>query len=193
MLIQKKSDIIPSEITTKENFENRRTFIKAAGASLLTASGLLTGLISNSAIAASSRQKINAYAKSKYGAEEKLTPYDDVTTYNNYYEFGTSKSDPAIESRLFKPNPWTVSIEGAVKKNKQISIEDILKIAPLEERIYRMRCVEGWSMVIPWIGFPLSKIIQWAEPTANAKFVEFISLNDDLMMPGQRLHVLDWP
>ena len=193
MLIHKKSDVIPSEITSKESFENRRNLIKAAGASLLTASGIFTGLVSSTANAASGRQKINSYAKSKYGAEEKLTPYDDVTNYNNYYEFGTSKTDPSIESRLFKPSPWAVSIEGAVKKNKQIGIEDIFKLAPLEERIYRMRCVEGWSMVIPWIGFPLAKLIQWAEPTANAKYVEFISLSNDLMMAGQRIHVLDWP
>ena len=193
MLIHKKSDVIPSEITSKENFENRRNLIKAAGASLLTASGIFTGLVSSTANAASGRQKINSYAKSKYGAEEKLTPYDDITNYNNYYEFGTSKTDPSIESRLFKPSPWAVSIEGAVKKNKQIGIEDIFKLAPLEERIYRMRCVEGWSMVIPWIGFPLAKLIQWTEPTANAKYVEFISLSDDLMMPGQRIHALDWP
>jgi methionine sulfoxide reductase catalytic subunit len=193
MLIHKQSDIIPSEITSKETFENRRTLIKAAGASLLTASGIFTGFINGSANAASGRQKINAYAKSKYSTDEKLTPYDDVTSYNNYYEFGTSKTDPSIESRLFKPAPWTVSIEGAVKKNKQIGIEDIFKLAPLEERIYRMRCVEGWSMVIPWVGFSLAKLIQWAEPTANAKYVEFTSLSDDLMMPGQRMRVLDWP
>jgi sulfoxide reductase catalytic subunit YedY len=193
MLIHKQSDIIPSEIASKETFENRRTLIKAAGASLLTASGICTGFINGSANAATGRQKINAYAKSKYSTDEKLTPYDDVTSYNNYYEFGTSKTDPSIESRLFKPTPWTVSIEGAVKKNKQIGIEDIFKLAPLEERIYRMRCVEGWSMVIPWVGFSLAKLIQWVEPTANAKYVEFTSLSDDLMMPGQRMRVLDWP
>ena len=193
MLIRKKTVIIPSEITSKENFENRRAFIKLGGASLIGASGIFTGLTSNAANAISVKQKINAYTKSKYGVDEKLTPYDDVTSYNNYYEFGTSKSDPAIESRLFKPSPWTVSIEGAVKKNKQIAIEDILKLAPLEERIYRMRCVEGWSMVIPWIGLPLAKLIQWAEPTANAKYIEFISLSDERMMPGQRIQVLDWP
>jgi sulfoxide reductase catalytic subunit YedY len=193
MLIHKQSDIIPSEITSKETFENRRTLIKAAGASFLAASGIFTGFINGSANAATGRQKINAYAKSKYSTDEKLTPYEDVTSYNNYYEFGTSKTDPSIESRLFKPTPWTVSIEGAVKKNKQIGIEDIFKLAPLEERIYRMRCVEGWSMVIPWVGFSLAKLIQWVEPTANAKYVEFTSLSDDLMMPGQRMRVLDWP
>lgn len=193
MIIGKKPDIAPSEITSQENFQNRRTLIKAAGASLVASSGILAGFMSGTASAASNKQKINTYAKTKFGADEKLTPYDDVTSYNNYYEFGTSKTDPSIESRLFKPAPWTISIEGAVKKNKQIGIEDIFKLIPLEERIYRMRCVEGWSMVIPWIGLPLAKLIQWAEPTANAKYVEFISLSDDLMMPGQRVHVLDWP
>jgi sulfoxide reductase catalytic subunit YedY len=193
MLITKKSDVIPSDITSKENFENRRTLIKATGASIVTASGIFTGLLNRTANAASSKQKISNFVKTKYGVDEKLTPYDDVTSYNNYYEFGTSKTDPSIESRLFKPSPWSISIEGAVKKNKQIGIEDLFRLAPLEERIYRMRCVEGWSMVIPWLGLPLSKLIQLAEPTANAKFVEFISLSDDRMMPGQRIPVLDWP
>ncbi len=193
MLITKKSDVTPSDITAKEIFENRRTLIKVAGVSLLTSSGLFAGLINHAANAASNKQKISGFTKTQYGLEEKLTPYDDVTSYNNYYEFGTSKSDPSIESRLFKPSTWTISIEGAVKKNKQIGVEDLFKLAPLEERIYRMRCVEGWSMVIPWLGLPLSKLIQWAEPTASAKFVEFISLSDERMMPGQRIQVLDWP
>jgi len=220
MIIQTKSDIIPSEITPKVVFDNRREFIQKAGFGLIAGTA---SLISNSLNAATlsagvtentgkqaeklmvranspaiikpfgPHQKIAGYAKTNYGAGEKLTAYDDVTTYNNYYEFGTDKGEPAVNSKLFKPQPWTVSIEGEVKKNKTISIEDIYKLAPLEERIYRMRCVEGWSMVIPWIGLPLAQLVKWAEPNANAKYVEFISLADNRQMPGQNIQVLDWP
>ena len=139
------------------------------------------------------RQKITGYTKTAYGADEKLTKYENVTTYNNYYEFGTGKEDPAIEAVLFKPRPWSISIEGGVKKAKTISIEDLMKLAPLEERIYRHRCVEAWSMVIPWVGMPLASLVKWAEPTGNAKFIEFISANDTATMPGARVPVLDWP
>jgi methionine sulfoxide reductase catalytic subunit len=193
MFIGKKPDILASEITPREVFENRREFIKAAGFGLIAGAAVASGLISGRAEAATQRQKIAGYSKTAYGAGEKLTDYDDITTYNNYYEFGTSKSDPAPESVLFKPRPWTVSIEGEVKKPKQISIEDIFKIAPLEERIYRMRCVEGWSMVIPWVGLPLAQLIKFAEPTANARYVEFISIADKQTMSGVNIPVLDWP
>jgi sulfoxide reductase catalytic subunit YedY len=218
MIIQTKSDIIPSEITPKEVFDNRREFIQKAGFGLIagTAAILSTPLkaatlnsgttegagrligranapVMVKASAFGSRQKISAYTKTAYGAGERLTDYEDVTTYNNYYEFGTDKNEPAIHSKLFKPYPWTVSIEGEVKKNKTISIEDIYKLAPLEERIYRMRCVEGWSMVIPWVGLPLAQLIKWAEPSSNAKYVEFISLADKQQMPGTNIQVLDWP
>jgi sulfoxide reductase catalytic subunit YedY len=219
MIIQKKSDILPSEITPKVVFDSRREFIQKAGFGLI--SSALGGLLSNPTKAATfntgttegagrlvgranapaiikppnfgSHQKILGYTKTAYGAGEKLNSYEDVTTYNNYYEFGTDKSEPAVNSKLFKPYPWTVSIEGEVKRNKTISIEDIYKLVPLEERIYRMRCVEGWSMVIPWIGLPLAQLIKWAEPNANAKYVEFISLVDKQQMPGQNIPVLDWP
>lgn len=216
MIIQTKSDITPSEITPKEVFDNRRAFIQTAGFGLLAGS---SALLSNTLHAATlnsgttegagrlvgranaparpsaynPHQKIPDYNYTSYGKGEKLTPYDDVTNYNNYYEFGTDKSEPAINAKLFKPHPWTVSIEGEVKKNKTISIEDIYKFAPLEERIYRMRCVEGWSMVIPWIGFPLAQLIKWAEPNANAKYVEFISLADKQQMSGVNMPILSWP
>jgi sulfoxide reductase catalytic subunit YedY len=197
MLIQKKPDIVPSEITPREVFDNRhdnrREFIKLAGAGLIAGAATATGLWAGRSEAAVQRQKIGGYGKTPYGVGEKITSYEDITTYNNYYEFGTGKSDPAPRSRLFNPRPWTVSIEGAVKKAKQVSIEDIFKIAPLEERIYRMRCVEAWSMVIPWVGLPLAQLIKWAEPTANAKYVEFISMADPQSMPGVRVPVLDWP
>lgn len=218
MIIHTKSDIIPSEITPKEVFDNRRDFIQKAGFGLIAgAAAVISNPLSAATLSAvagvaegngkpvghantsaivkpfGAHQKIVGYSKTSYGIGEKLTAYDDVTSYNNYYEFGTDKSEPAVNAKLFKPHPWTVSIEGEVKKNKTISIEDIYKLAPLEERIYRMRCVEGWSMVIPWIGLPLSQLIKWAEPNSNAKYVEFISLADPQQMPGQNIQVLDWP
>lgn len=192
MYIAKKPDIPSSEITPREVFEDRRTFLKTAG--FTVAAGAISSMLSpTTALAANERQKIAGFSKTGYGKDEKLTSYEDITTYNNFYEFGTDKGDPVVHARLFKPRPWTVSIEGEVKKPRQISIEDIFKIAPLEERIYRMRCVEGWSMVIPWVGLPLSKLIAYAEPTANAKYVEFISLADPRQMAGVRIPVLDWP
>ncbi|WP_041370018.1 protein-methionine-sulfoxide reductase catalytic subunit MsrP [Methylovorus glucosotrophus] len=194
MLIGKQSDITPSEITPQSVYQDRRQFIKAAGFGLLATAAAGYGLLPRHAwAAAEQRKKITGFTKTAYGADEKLTPYDDVTTYNNYYEFGTSKSDPAEHSKLFKPTPWSVAIEGEVKNPRTVNLEDILKIAPLEERIYRMRCVEGWSMVIPWVGLPLAQLIKWAEPTANAKFVEFVTLDDSLRMPGARVPILDWP
>ncbi|HYG31681.1 MAG TPA: protein-methionine-sulfoxide reductase catalytic subunit MsrP [Methylophilaceae bacterium] len=196
MLIRRKPDVLPSEITSHEVYQDRRQFLKAAGFGLATSAAISTGLISLPVQAATDikhGQKIAGFRKTAFGADEKLTPFDDVASYNNFYEFGTSKGDPAQHAGSLKPRPWTVSIEGAVKKSKTISIEDIFKLAPLEERIYRMRCVEGWSMVIPWVGFPLSRLINWAEPTGNAKYVEFVTLADPMQMPGVRVPILDWP
>ena len=214
------SNIQPSEITPQSVFENRREFLKAAGYGLAAGSALLLSAKARAAanisggvtegagrligranvtatekvaFKAGARQKISGYSKTAYGAGEKLTKYEDITTYNNYYEFGTSKSDPANQATLFKTRPWAISIEGEVKKAKTISIEDLLKLAPLEERIYRMRCVEGWSMVIPWVGLPLASLVKWAEPTGNAKYIEFISAADPQSMPGVRSPILDWP
>ena len=217
------SNIQTSEITPRAVFEDRRAFIKVAGAGLIAGSAAIFSTKSQAAQIAGGttegagrlvgranapaaekvaakptsiyipRQKIVGYTKTSYGADEKLTKYQDITTYNNYYEFGTDKGDPAIEAVLFKPRPWTISIEGEVKKAKTINIEDLMKIAPLEERIYRHRCVEAWSMVIPWIGLPLASLVKWAEPTGNAKFIEFTSANDTATMPGARVPVLDWP
>lgn len=126
-------------------------------------------------------------------ADDKPTPFNDVTTYNNFYEFGTAKEDPARYAGTLKTRPWSVAVEGAVARPGRYDIEDILKWHPHEERIYRLRCVEGWSMVIPWLGFPLADFIKRVQPTANAKFVEFQTLHDPKQMPGQRTRVLDWP
>lgn len=198
MLIQKKSDIASSEITSETVYHNRRHFLQLAGFSLAAgASGLFNPVLAASPAKSSplisGTLKLPAFSKTVYGAGEKLTRLEDITSYNNYYEFGTGKEEPAVNSKLFKPTPWTVSIEGEVKKSKTIGIEELLKLAPLEERIYRMRCVEGWSMVIPWVGLPLAQLIKWAEPTANAKYVEFVSLGDAQQMPGVNLPILDWP
>ena len=124
---------------------------------------------------------------------EKLTPYADVSSYNNFYEFGTDKSDPARHAGSLKTQPWTVMVEGEVKKPGPWDIDALLKLAPMEERIYRLRCVEGWSMVIPWIGYSLAELIRRVEPTGNARFVQFVTLADKAQMPGLRSSVLDWP
>jgi sulfoxide reductase catalytic subunit YedY len=126
-------------------------------------------------------------------AMDKPTPYDDITTYNNFYEFGTDKADPARTAHTLKPRPWTVSIEGEVKKPKVYDLDELLKLSPMEERIYRLRCVEGWSMVVPWVGYSLAELIRKVEPTGNAKFVQFTTLADKAQMPGLRSSVLDWP
>src|SRR5256714_8092474 len=194
MLIKKPDDIKSSEITDKQLYLNRRKFILAASALGVTAAGgwaaarwlTMPG-------AAQTGAKLPGVGKSPLSINEPQTPYKDVTTYNNFYEFGTSKDSPARSASTLKPRPWTVSVEGEVKKPKVFDIDQLLKISPLEERIYRMRCVEGWSMVIPWVGFPLSALIKLAEPTSKAKFIEFTTLKDPKQMPGQRSGVLEWP
>ncbi|MFM7706250.1 MAG: protein-methionine-sulfoxide reductase catalytic subunit MsrP, partial [Rubrivivax sp.] len=124
---------------------------------------------------------------------DKVTPYKDASTYNNFYEFGTDKDDPAREAHRLKTRPWTVTVEGEVRKPGTFDIESLLQLAPMEERIYRMRCVEGWSMVIPWVGWSISELIRRVEPTGNAKFVQFVTLADRAQMPGLRSSVLEWP
>jgi len=124
---------------------------------------------------------------------EKLTPYLDVSTYNNFSEFGTDKSDPARHAGSLKTQPWTVVVEGEVKKPGTWDIDALLKLSAMEERIYRMRCVEGWSMVIPWVGYSLAELVRRVEPTGNAKFIQFVTLADKSQMPGLRSSVLDWP
>ena len=140
-------------------------------------------------------QPISAVRSTVPGAVtmEKVTEYKDATTYNNFYEFGTDKADPAQNAHTLKTRPWTVEVEGLVKKPQKLAIEDLLKLAPQEERIYRLRCVEGWSMVIPWVGYSLSRLIEKVEPLGNAKFIEFVSLADAKTMPFVGSRVLDWP
>jgi sulfoxide reductase catalytic subunit YedY len=189
MLIKKPHDIAPSEITSRAQFEGRREFLKHAGLVAAIGASLPFGAWSTQAVAALP----NVKKGSAFDTTDKLTPQKDVTTYNNFYEFGTGKEDPAENAGTLKTRPWTVMVEGECAKPKRYDIEELLKLAPLEERVYRMRCVEGWSMVIPWVGFPLSEIIKRAEPNSKAKYVEFVTLMDKAQMPGQKVAVLEWP
>ncbi|MDP2785398.1 MAG: protein-methionine-sulfoxide reductase catalytic subunit MsrP [Sulfurimicrobium sp.] len=188
MLIKHPGDIHPSEITDREVYRARRQFLQTLPAALAAAA--VPGLFATPAFAA---EKLPGARKSPFSTSEQATPYKEVTTYNNFYEYGTDKSDPAQAVKTLITRPWTVSVEGEVKHPKVYGIEDLLRLAPLEERIYRLRCVEGWSMVIPWMGFSLGEIIRRAEPGGNAKYVELVSLHDPKQMPGQRSGVLDWP
>jgi methionine sulfoxide reductase catalytic subunit len=194
MLIKEANDIKSSEITPKDLYMNRREFILAASATALSAGAALSGLDASlslsSAIAA---EKFHNLGKSSFSTNEKLNSLKDITSYNNFYELGTDKGDPAQNAKYLTTRPWTVSVEGEIKKAKAYDIDALTKIAPLEERVYRLRCVEAWSMVIPWVGFPLSSLIKLAEPTGNAKYVQFVTLQDPKRMPGQRLPVLQWP
>ncbi len=182
-----------SEITPQEIFESRRSFIKQIAVGAVGAGSLLELTTGDAFAQAGSGQKLAAKANLAYVVTDKATPYKDATTYNNFYEFGTEKSDPAENAGSLKTRPWTIAIEGEVKKPMTLDIDSLLKLAPLEERIYRLRCVEGWSMVIPWIGYSLSELIKKVEPTGNAKYVEFTTLADNRQMPGLRSPVLEWP
>jgi sulfoxide reductase catalytic subunit YedY len=182
-----------SEITPREIFESRRGFIRQLAVGSI-AGGALADMLVRDAFAQSARaQKLAAKTNPAYVVMDKPTDYKDATTYNNFYEFGTDKADPARLAGTLKTRPWTLAIEGEVKKPLTLDVDSLLKLAPLEERVYRMRCVEGWSMVIPWVGYSLSEIIKKAEPTSNAKFVEFVTLADKRQMPGLRSPVLEWP
>ena len=183
MLIKTAPNIRSSEITPKQLYLNRRRFL--AG---LPVAGV--ALLAGRALAGA---KLNGIAKSPLSTSEKQTPYNDVTHYNNYYEFGTSKEQPADLAKTLKASPWTVSVEGAVNKPRVFDIDAIMKMAPLEERVYRHRCVEAWSIVVPWIGFPLSALIKQVEPTSKAKFVAFQTLYDSKQMPAGRFAGIPLP
>ena len=189
MQSRNSADIVPSEITPRHVYEGRREFVKQLGRVGIAAAA-------GGALAPARAQggpKIAGIKPSPLSIMEKPTPYKDVTTYNNYYEFGTDKADPARYAKSLKPRPWTVAVEGAVKKPRSFAIEDLVKLSAMEERIYRLRCVEGWSMVIPWVGYSLAELIRQVEPTGNAKYVEFITLAEKNQMPGLALPVLTWP
>ena len=177
-----------SEITPEHIYNDRRNFIKNLGL-ILSSTALST--FTNTGFAA--LNTLPSFIQSKDHGNEKLTSFKDITSYNNYYEFGTSKSDPQDHAHLLKIDPWSISIEGSVAKSLKLDIDELIKLIPIEERIYRLRCVEGWSMVIPWIGIPLNSLLKKVSPTGNAKYVEFVSLKRPSEMIGQKDDMLDWP
>ncbi|KMN50661.1 protein-methionine-sulfoxide reductase catalytic subunit MsrP [Chromobacterium violaceum] len=179
MLIRKPADHLPSEITSESVYFNRRQFM-AGAAGLLLSAETLAGLAAKKS------------PLSQLAANDKPNSLKDITSYNNFYEFGTDKSDPAENAHTLRARPWSVLVDGEVAKPRRFSIEELLKF-PLEERVYRLRCVEGWSMVIPWVGFPLASLIKQMNPTSRAKYVAFETLQRPSEMPGQRQAVLDWP
>lgn len=192
-----------SEITPQSVYEGRRQLLKGAGLSGLGLGASALGLSTHAMAAESSGLavppgKLTALKPAKSnvpGASvaDKLTPYEDVSTYNNFYEFGTDKDQPAQRAHTLKPRPWSVVVEGEVGKPQRFDLDALMKLGAMEERIYRLRCVEGWSMVIPWVGFSLSTLLKKVEPNSRAKYVEFVTLADPQQMPGVRGRVLDWP
>ena len=191
MLIRRPTDILPSEITSGDAYLHRREWLKQAASM-----GLIAGLPVLAACDAQAQGSRLAGVKANPAyapADEKINKVEDFRNYCNFYEFGTDKTDPPVMAKALKTRPWTVAVEGEVLKPKTFDIDDLMKLAPLEERIYRFRCVEAWSMVVPWIGFPLSALINQVQPKGNAKFVEFVTLADKAQMPGLRSSVLDWP
>ena len=188
---------VASEITPREVYERRRDLLKLMA---IGGGGMaLAAWAARDALAQTVRPgKLAALPATRSAIAggvtmEKLTSHADVTSYNNYYEFGTDKSDPARNAGSLKTRPWTVAIEGEVKKPKVYDLDELLKLSPMEERIYRMRCVEGWSMVVPWVGYSMSHLINRVEPLGNAKFVEFVTLADPKTMPYVGSRVLEWP
>jgi sulfoxide reductase catalytic subunit YedY len=190
---------VASEITSRSVYEGRRDMLKllAAGAAGTTlASWAARDALAQVAVPRPGKlAALSARPSSVGGAMtmERLTPYKDASTYNNFYEFGTDKGDPALNAHTLKTTPWSVEIEGLVKKPGKLALEDLLKLSAMEERIYRLRCVEGWSMVIPWLGYSLAELIKRVEPQASAKYVEFVTLADPKTMPNVGSRVLDWP
>ncbi len=189
MLIRKPADIRPSEITDERVYLNRRKLLKAAG---ISGAGLLP-LPTLAQTAKSDYKSLPNVQKSSYGKGLELTGFEDVATYNNFYEFGTAKTDPVENSSRFKPQPWSVTVDGECEAGGTFTYEDIIKPHALEERIYRMRCVEAWSMIIPWVGISLGDLLKRFKPNANAKYVAFETLERPAEMPGQKRPLLDWP
>lgn len=190
MLIKRSSDIRSSEITPEPIYRKRREFMQLAAAGVVIGSA---GNWRDADAADKSTEKLAVpIKKSVLSTREAPNNWASITQYNNYYEFGSDKSDPAENAHRLKTRPWSVVVDGEVRKPRNFGIEDLLKLQ-LEERIYRLRCVEAWSMVIPWVGFEFNRIARLVEPTANAKFVEFTTALQPDNMPGTRLPILDWP
>ena len=193
MLIRKPDDVASSEITPEHLYYSRRGFMRtAAGAVAAAATGGVVAAcgMDDEALAQAALPNIG---KSGFSTSEKQNTFQEITSYNNFYEFGTDKSDPARYAGKLKLSPWKVKVDGLVNKPAEYTLEDVMKSAPLEERVYRLRCVEAWSMVIPWAGFPLAAFLKRVEPQGKAKFVEFTTLLRPAEMPGVHQPVLDWP
>jgi sulfoxide reductase catalytic subunit YedY len=196
MLIKKPEDIASSEITSEQNYWNRRNFIRGAVlAATTTATGLLYRKLNTPGREARKIDPAEPVAKGGYVTPEgePANDFADITNYNNFYEFSTDKQAVARRARNFVSRPWTVEVSGMVHRPKTFDLDDILKLAPLEDRVYRHRCVEAWSMVIPWLGFSLSELLEQVEPMGGAKYVKFITLLDPKRMPNQQDDVLPWP
>ncbi|MFQ5644865.1 MAG: protein-methionine-sulfoxide reductase catalytic subunit MsrP [Thiogranum sp.] len=188
MLIKTATDLNESDVTPYDVYLQRRRFLQSGIA--IAGAAIGASLPGSDAVAGTT---LGTVTPGPFSSDEEKTPYEDVTSYNNFYEFGVDKSDPARNAHKLVTDPWSVSISGEVARPATCTLEDILKPHALEERVYRLRCVEGWSMVIPWIGFPLADLIKRFEPNSKAKYVEFETLLDKQQMPGQRRRVLDWP
>ncbi len=183
--------IRPSEITPETVYRSRREFLaKLAG---VGAAAVVTPTIAQEVMNVSLLERLEYQRNPRYSTSDKANAYAEITGYNNFYEFGTGKEDPAANAHRLRPRPWSVMVDGECEKPGKLALEDLLRPHALEERVYRLRCVEAWSMVIPWIGFPLGDLIKRFNPTSRAKYVEFTTLRDPKQMPGQRYDVLDWP
>ncbi|SRR5712692_745615 len=195
MLIKPAPDVRGSEITPKSVYVDRRRFIQAAAAAAAgVATTALAGIrLVNAATPAPHGRKLQNVKPSAFSTAEKPNTWEHITTYNNYYEFGIDKDQPSQYAHLLKTEPWTITVDGECNQKAVYHLEDVLKGMTLEDRIYRHRCVEAWSMVIPWVGFPLADFIKRCEPTSKAKFVEFTTLYAPAQMPGTRSDILDWP
>jgi methionine sulfoxide reductase catalytic subunit len=193
MPFRKTPELTHKDVTPKEIYFNRRKFLAAMGiAGAAAVAGREIWSLASPGESVHATTKLN-FVPGPFSTTEKVTPYNDVTHYNNFYEFGTDKSDPAKNAQNFRTSPWTVSVEGEVKNRRKYSMDEILKLAPLEERIYRHRCVEAWSIVVPWIGFSLSNILKLAEPTPKAQFVAFESYYDRSQMPQATYSGIPFP
>jgi sulfoxide reductase catalytic subunit YedY len=192
MLIKRPGDILPSEITDESVYLQRREFLKKAGLVSAGALAIHSMLVSASEPGPGGRE-LPGVQKSQYSTDAPANTWTDITTYNNYYEFGTGKDEPSRYAVDFNPHPWTVAVNGECDKPGDYNYEDIVASHTLEERIYRLRCVEAWSMVIPWVGVPMASLLKRFEPNSNAKYVRFKTLHDPSRMPGQRRRTLDWP
>jgi len=187
-----RPDMPSSEITPEGTYVRRRDFIAGGAAAATGLTFALAGCKPKAAVVPV-EPALAGVAPGPFGTDETRTPYKDITTYNNFYELGTDKSDPAANAHLLKTRPWTVAFEGEIAKPQVIDIDTLLGRFPLEERVYRLRCVEAWSMVIPWVGFPLGPLIKQLQPTSRAKYVAFTTKLAPDEMPGQRTGALEWP